>query len=87
MPGGRRGIDHNVSLCVQAPCPDIYRGKYTEKNCDPEVLGEKYAEEVQNLIEAADEKGLRIGAFISESLQSCGGQIVPPKNYFRDVYK
>ncbi|KAK2182604.1 hypothetical protein NP493_347g02021 [Ridgeia piscesae] len=70
-----------------APCPDTYRGKYNDKNCDPADFGAKYAQEVQTLIEAAEENGHRVGAFIAESLQSCGGQIIPPKNYYRDVYK
>lgn len=74
-------------LPCQAPCPDSYRGKYTDKNCDSADLGKKYAQEVQTLIESAEEQGHRVGAFIAESLQSCGGQIIPPKNYFRDVYK
>jgi len=76
-----------VRVSVQAPCPDTYRGKYNDKNCDPADFGAKYAQEVQTLIEAAEENGHRVGAFIAESLQSCGGQIIPPKNYYRDVYK
>ncbi|XP_026677848.1 ethanolamine-phosphate phospho-lyase [Diaphorina citri] len=31
--------------------------------------------------------GKRPCAFFAESLQSCGGQIIPPANYLREVYK
>ena len=47
-------------------------------------MGQLYADEVARLVE-----GSRTGvaAFIAESLQSCGGQIIPPKDYFKKVYK
>lgn len=32
-------------------------------------------------------KNLGVCAYIAESLQSCGGQIIPPDNYLREVYK
>lgn len=28
---------------------------------------------------------LQIAAFIAESLQSCGGQVIPPPGYFQQV--
>src|SRR5699024_1140042 len=34
-----------------------------------------------------EEKGEGICAFIAESLLSCGGQVIPPKNYLKEVYK
>lgn len=52
-----------------------------------EDLGEKYANEVLKLIEKAEVGGRRIAAFIAESLQSCGGQIIYPRNYLSQVYK
>lgn len=63
----------------------MYRGKI--RDCDfPEGtdLGQLYADEVARLVESSPSG---IAAFIAESLQSCGGQIIPPKDYFKKVYK
>ena len=38
---------------MQAPLPDVYRGKYR----DPETAGQLYAEEVKKLIDQAHSKG------------------------------
>ncbi|CAM4530288.1 hypothetical protein PO909_023425 [Leuciscus waleckii] len=62
--------------------PDIYRGKYREDHPDPATA---YAENVKDVIEQAHEKGHKIAAFIAESLQSCGGQVIPPVGYFQKV--
>lgn len=32
-------------------------------------------------------EGEGVSAFIAESLISCGGQVIPPDNYFKQVYK
>ncbi|XP_058813469.1 alanine--glyoxylate aminotransferase 2-like isoform X2 [Topomyia yanbarensis] len=68
-----------------APCPDVYRGKY--RDCDypkDTDLGQLYADEVAQLV---DQNSNKIAAFIAESLQSCGGQIIPPREYFKKIYK
>ncbi|KAM4611897.1 ethanolamine-phosphate phospho-lyase [Polymixia lowei] len=65
-----------------APSPDVYRGKYRVDHPDPATA---YADEVKDLIRKAHEKGGKIGAFIAESLQSCGGQVIPPAGYFQKV--
>uniref|UniRef100_A0A673H514 Ethanolamine-phosphate phospho-lyase n=1 Tax=Sinocyclocheilus rhinocerous TaxID=307959 RepID=A0A673H514_9TELE len=62
--------------------PDIYRGKYCEDHPDPAIA---YAENVKDIIEQAHKKGRKIAAFIAESLQSCGGQVIPPVGYFQKV--
>lgn len=31
--------------------------------------------------------GKGVAAFIAESLQSCGGQIIPPTGYFERIYR
>lgn len=47
-----------------------------------------YADEVKAICGAAEVgTGGRVAAFIAETLQSCGGQIVPPKGYFEQVYR
>ncbi|XP_043917252.1 ethanolamine-phosphate phospho-lyase [Protopterus annectens] len=64
------------------PSPDVYRGRYKEDHPDP---ASAYANEVQDIIEKAVKKGRKIAAFIAESMQSCGGQVIPPAGYFQKV--
>ncbi|XP_053272005.1 ethanolamine-phosphate phospho-lyase isoform X2 [Pleuronectes platessa] len=67
-----------------APSPDVYRGKYRADHADPATA---YADEVKDIIEKVHKKGGKIAAFIAESLQSCGGQVIPPLGYFQQVAK
>ncbi|XP_012510537.1 PREDICTED: ethanolamine-phosphate phospho-lyase [Propithecus coquereli] len=60
----------------------IYKGKYREDHAD---AARAYAEEVKKIIEEAHNSGRKIAAFIAESMQSCGGQIIPPAGYFQKV--
>jgi ethanolamine-phosphate phospho-lyase len=46
-----------------------------------------YANEVREIIDNIKSQGNGVAAYISESLQSCGGQIVYPKNYLKLVYE
>ncbi|CAB1345023.1 unnamed protein product [Coregonus sp. 'balchen'] len=62
--------------------PDLYRGNYRQDHPDPATA---YADDVNILIQKAHEKGHKIAAFIAESLQSCGGQVIPPAGYFQKV--
>ncbi|GAB5398849.1 MAG: aminotransferase class III-fold pyridoxal phosphate-dependent enzyme [Aureisphaera sp.] len=55
------------------PMPDPYRG--IERGPDS---GSRYA---------SFAKDIEVAAFIGEPILSCGGQIVPPKNYFKEVYQ
>lgn len=64
--------------------PDVYRGRYREDHPDPATA---YADNVKDLIDHAHAKGHKIAAFIAESLQSCGGQVIPPAGYFQKVAK
>lgn len=64
------------------PLPDPYRGRHTGENCGVEYA--RYAKKAIQHLKVVDEK---IAGFIGESIISCGGQIVPPKNYFKEVYK
>ncbi|XP_017269807.1 ethanolamine-phosphate phospho-lyase [Kryptolebias marmoratus] len=65
-----------------APSPDVYRGKYRADHPDPAAA---YADEVGNIIDHVHKKGRKVAAFIAESLQSCGGQVIPPAGYFQQV--
>lgn len=70
-----------------APNPDVYRGKYSDRNrYGNDDLGELYASDVKQLIDDAHANGRHIAAFIAESLQSCGGQVIPPPGYLKKVY-
>lgn len=72
---------------LQVACPDTYRGKYNTKNRPDEDLGDLYASEVDVALEKIKTDGKRVAAFIAETFQSCGGQIIPPKNYFSHIYQ
>lgn len=61
--------------------PDVYRGPYSAPNA-----GEEYAASVTHTITKMLEHGPRPGAFICESILSCGGQIVLPSGYLRHAY-
>lgn len=63
--------------------PDLYRGpfKYGDENA-----GEKYAADVQRIIEDLDKEGKAPAVFICETLLGVGGQIPLPKNYLKTVY-
>lgn len=58
------------------PCPDPYRGE----NLD----GRRQARAV---LDEARRGGGRIGAFICESILSCGGQIFMPQGYLQGIYE
>ena len=81
-----KGGEGKVETTHIAPCPDVYRGKYNRDNTPSSQLATKYADEVKKVIAEAKLQG-RIAGFICESLQSCGGQIIPPQGYFKQVYK
>ncbi|KAL2780726.1 ethanolamine-phosphate phospho-lyase isoform 2 [Daubentonia madagascariensis] len=78
----RKGKDVKKEFVHVAPVPDTYRGKYREDHADP---ASAYADEVKKIIEEAHNSGRKIAAFIAESMQSCGGQIIPPAGYFQKV--
>lgn len=61
--------------------------KYRSSEYSEEQLSDLYSQEVVDLVENAEKNGRKICLFLAESLQSCGGQIVYPKNYLRKVYK
>ncbi|XP_075999919.1 ethanolamine-phosphate phospho-lyase isoform X2 [Genypterus blacodes] len=74
-------VQHKQFVHV-ASSPDVYRGKYRADHPDPSTA---YADDVKDIIHKVNQKGGKIAAFIAESLQSCGGQVVPPAGYFQKV--
>jgi 4-aminobutyrate aminotransferase-like enzyme/Ser/Thr protein kinase RdoA (MazF antagonist) len=79
-PGGAGAPAH----VFKAPLPDVYRGRY--KHSDPQA-GEKYAQDVAAIIDCVRKNGGQVGAFISESLPSSAGHIIPPTGYLKKVYE
>ena len=64
------------------PLPDPYRGRHTGEGSGVDYAN--YAKRHIQHLKIVDEE---IAGFIGECIISCGGQIVPPKNYFKEVYK
>jgi 4-aminobutyrate aminotransferase-like enzyme len=73
--GGRGAPPYVHKLAM----PDGYRGKF--RAADPSY-GSKYIAEARAVLEQHP-----IGTFIAESILSCGGQIVLPPHYLRDMYR
>ncbi len=63
------------------PMPDGYRGVHRGHD---RATGVAYGDEVGRVIERT---GAPVAAFITESFQSCGGQIVPPPGYFEAAFR
>ncbi|GIY81833.1 ethanolamine-phosphate phospho-lyase [Caerostris darwini] len=78
--GGKKDYVHVASL----PCS--YRGVYTADEYG-DAVGQKYAENVRNVINKIHSKGRHLAAFFAESMVSCGGQVLLPEGYLSEVYK
>ncbi|WP_316817121.1 aminotransferase class III-fold pyridoxal phosphate-dependent enzyme [Pedobacter nyackensis] len=63
--------------------PDLYRGNYRYGD---EKAGEKYADDIADIIKGLGDKGTGIAAFICETLLGVGGQIPLPDGYLKAVY-
>lgn len=79
--GGHKKWVHVADL----PCS--YRGKYTSDEYAEEEIGKLYANDVRDLINQVHNTGRNIAAFFAESIISCGGQIMLPKHYLKNVYR
>lgn len=77
-PGGE-GAPPHVQV---APMPDAYRGSYRGADA-----GERYAQNVAEILAKSEAAGRPIGAFLMESLPSSAGMIVPPAGYLREAYR
>ncbi|MEJ2544375.1 MAG: aminotransferase class III-fold pyridoxal phosphate-dependent enzyme [Calditrichaceae bacterium] len=77
--GGKGRADH----IYEVPMPDTYRGPYGAN--DPDT-SRKYAKLVKQAIDKIQKKDKKLSAFICESVLGCGGQIVLPENYLKEVY-
>ncbi len=84
-PYKHKGIGSNVrpDHIYKLEIPDGYRGKYLYN--DPEA-GRKYAKEVDIVIQQIKNKNEGLGAFYCESIIGCGGQVVLPVGYLKNIY-
>jgi len=64
--------------------PDMYRGPFKYGDA---TAGEKYAADVQRIIEELKKEGKAPAVFICETLLGVGGQIPLPPNYLKEVYQ
>ena len=62
------------------PVPDPYRGRYTGADA-----GARYAEHVHEAIETLNKRGVRLAAFIIDTIASSGGVVAPPTGYLSAV--
>ena len=63
------------------PVADGYRGRFKGQGRE---TGVAYGDEVGELLKAIDTP---IAGFITESLRSCGGQVIPPAGYFETAFR
>tara|TARA_Y100001980_G_C14526282_1_gene301804 strand:+ start:35 stop:1321 length:1287 start_codon:yes stop_codon:yes gene_type:complete len=64
------------------PMPDSFRGKY--RGLD---TGGKYANELKKILNEIKSNVRKPATFIAESVMGCGGQIIPPKTFFKKAYQ
>jgi len=79
-PGGRGKPDH-VHV---APLPDPYRGLYRGYGVE---TGAQYARHALEAIEQLQARGRRLKAFVCESIQGVGGQVVMPDGFLQEAYR
>jgi 4-aminobutyrate aminotransferase-like enzyme len=78
---GRGGKGHPEQWVHIVPMPDGYRGMYKGKTKE---TGIAYGDAVGSVIQASERP---VAAFISETLPSCGGQVIPPPGYFETAFQ
>ena len=78
----RKGGEGLAAHVHKLPLPDTYRGLYR----DPALAGLQYAAHVDVGVKALEARGFAPAAFLSESILSCGGQVVLPKGYLQAAY-
>ena len=60
---------------------------HRDKDFPGQDMGVLYASDIEAVCQRLKSRGKKPGAFIAESLQSVGGQIIYPKNYLREAYR
>ncbi|PIC36234.1 hypothetical protein B9Z55_015307 [Caenorhabditis nigoni] len=57
----------------------------TMSRCKLYAAGKQYSDDVKSILDDVESKKRGVAAYFAEALQSCGGQVIPPKDYFKDV--
>ncbi|XP_071107768.1 ethanolamine-phosphate phospho-lyase-like isoform X1 [Haliotis cracherodii] len=70
-----------------ASCPDTFRGKYRDCDYSMEELGQKYADDIKDIIDDIHKDGKNVSCYLAESIQSCGGQVIYPPGYLKKVFQ
>ena len=78
---GTTDAEYNARDVYVTELPDVYRGKY--RSTDPEC-GKKYADDLKSVVDSMNGD---TAAFIHESVQGVGGQIVYPRDFLKRAYK
>ncbi|OGR22261.1 MAG: hypothetical protein A2277_20100 [Desulfobacterales bacterium RIFOXYA12_FULL_46_15] len=63
------------------PAADGYRGRFKGQGKD---AGKAYGDEIESII---DVLSTPVAGFITESLLSCGGQVIPPEGYLETAFR
>jgi len=74
--------DERPDCIATVPVPDAYRGRYTGPDA-----GEKYAAHVHEAIDTLTRRGVKLAAFIIDTIASSGGVVSPPPGYLSAVAK
>lgn len=77
---GRGGRGEPEPWVHVVPLADGYRGRFKGQGRD---AGRAYGDEIETIIDGLDRP---IAGFITESLLSCGGQVIPPQGYFETAF-
>ena len=72
--------DQVPSHVATVPVPDPYRGPYTGDDA-----GERYAAHVREAIDTLHGRGVKLAAFIIDTIVSSGGVVAPPGGYLAAV--
>jgi len=78
---GKGGNGKPESWVHVVPVADGYRGKFKGQGKE---TGNAYGDQVGDIINTIQAP---IAGFIAESLLSCGGQVIPPQEYFETAFK
>lgn len=78
--GGNGAPDWVKKTSVADPYRGVYRGT-------DEDVGLRYAQDVSRAIEELNDNGYPLCAFICESIQGVGGQVVHPRGYLKAAYQ
>jgi 4-aminobutyrate aminotransferase-like enzyme len=65
---------------VTVPSPDGYRGEFRDDDA-----GEQYAVAVRDAINLLEGRGIRLAAFVIDTIVSSSGVVAPPPGYLRKV--